>query len=247
MNRFLCLSALATFVALPATAATIDITDFSKAAYDGKLGEMSVAIVEDFETFSEGNVADGWSASSVGSFSTTGGVGSGGTVMASVANGNFAGNDGSELALRDGNVYGRKSTTQALTGDKADDMFLDSNDTYGIEWVVDIGSMFNRLMFTLMDATDVGAIMEISVGSETYSLSGLGDGDTKIVDITFDTAVSTATIFMHNTNGNGASKRNDGFSIDDIAVSAVPLPAGAWFLLGGLGALATLRRRKRAA
>jgi len=40
---------------------------------------------------------------------------------------------------------------------------------------------------------------------------------------------------------------NDGFSVDDIAVSVVPLPASALLLLGGLGGLAALRRRRTAA
>lgn len=38
----------------------------------------------------------------------------------------------------------------------------------------------------------------------------------------------------------------DGFDIDSISVTAVPLPAGGLLLLGALGGLAALRRRKAA-
>jgi hypothetical protein len=176
----------------------------------------------------------------VGTFSTLGGTGSGGTVT----NADFA-NDGSQLAIRDGNVYGRRSTTSALTGDKADDMFLDSNDTYGISWMVSLGgSLFDSLVLTLTDATDVGAIMRITVGEETYTFSGLGNGAQQIVQIDFDEAIDTASIFFGNWNSQGGLRLNDGFSIDDIAVSEVPLPASALLLLGGLAGMASMRRKK---
>lgn len=222
----------------PVFAASITVSDFNKGAYDAIVSGYGSAVVEDFEGYAEGNVANGF-ATSVGTFSTMGGTGTGGTVTGA----DFA-NDGSLLAIRDGNVYGRRSTTSALSGDKADNQFLDSNDTYGIAWMVSLGgSMFDRLALTITDATDVGAYMHIVVGGDVYTFNGLGNGAQKIVEINFDSAITMASVFFGNTNGSGSVRLNDGFSLDDIAVSEVPLPASALLLLGGLAGLSRFRRK----
>ena len=246
MTRFFCAILAATLGATTAQAATISVSTFSKSSYEALYSGISTPVVEDFEGFEEGNINDGWSASAVGAFYSLGGTGTGNTVSDGTSKGNFAGNDGSKLALRDGNVYGRTSTTSALSGMAGDDMFLDSNDTFGVRWEASLGGkMFNRLILTLTDATDVGATMHVMAGGHSLMLSDLGNGAKKIIEIAFGGGVSTASILFENTNDKGQLVRNDGFSIDDIALSAVPLPAGVWFLLGGFGALAALRRRKQ--
>ncbi|MDJ1008845.1 MAG: VPLPA-CTERM sorting domain-containing protein [Paracoccaceae bacterium] len=247
MRHFLYAAAIAALSATGAAAATISVTDFSAGAYQAAVGPSDKNVVEDFESFSEGNVASGWSDSAVGTFSALGGTGSGGTVSGSTSSGNFAGNDGSQLAIRDGSVYGRSSTTAALSGDGGDDKFLDSNDTSGIAYEASLGGgMFDRIVLTLTDATDSGGLLNITVNGVTETISGLGDGAVQIVEIAFDSAVSTASILFENVDGNGNAVLNDGFSIDDVTLSAVPLPASAWLLIGGFGALAAMRRRKRA-
>ncbi|MEL7105627.1 MAG: VPLPA-CTERM sorting domain-containing protein [Pseudomonadota bacterium] len=244
MRTSLALAAVLAMASVSAQAATISVTDFSKSAYDAAVGTMSQAVVEDFESFGEGNVADGWSASAVGAFSSAGGVGSGGTVNDDVSRGNFAGNDGALLAIRDGNVYGRSSTTSALTGDAEDNMFLDSNDTFGISWVASLGGQaFNRILLTMTDAAEFGAIMRITVGDSVYEATSLGNANPQLVDIRFETSVTVANILFEHQK-NGSASRNDGFSLDDITLSAVPLPAGAWLLLSGFGALSVMRRRR---
>lgn len=236
MKHLIAGSALLAMSAVASQAATINVTDFAGPA----LAADSNMVVEDFEGFSEGNVANGFSTA-VGTFATLGGTGSGGTVQGSVASGNFAGNDGALLAIRDGNVYGRESTTPGAGNDK----FLDSNDTFGIRWNVSLGgAAFTKLVFTLMDAAEFGAGFEITTGGTTTVLSSLGNGATKLVEIIFDTPVTTAEVLFANVDGNGNYRTNDGFSLDDIGVSPVPLPAAGWLLLAGLGGLGAMKRRK---
>lgn len=228
-----------------AHAASISVMSFSAASYQASIGTFGPTTVENFESFIEGNVADGFSTA-VGTFKTVGGIGSASTVTDSTAKGNFAGNDGSKLAVRDGNVYGRSSTTADLTGDATKDKFLDSNDTHGIEWTVSIGSQFNRILLTLSDAADSPSALQITAAGMTKTLSGLGNGNTQMVLIDFGGNVSGATVLFEVLGSNGY-KRNDGFSLDDIAVAAIPLPASALLLLGGLGAIGAYGRRRRAA
>ena len=109
--RTLFLTAGLAVLSVPALAASISVANFDAASYASVVSGYGNAVTEDFESFAEGNVADGF-ATSVGTFATLGGIGSGGTV----SNADFA-NDGSMLAVRDGNVYGRTSTTSQLTND----------------------------------------------------------------------------------------------------------------------------------
>ena len=226
------LAALSSVIAGPVLAATVTVTDFSVAAYNAAVGP-GIATVQNFEGFDEGNVANGF-MTNVGSFSTAGGTGTGATVTKA----DFANNDGSQLAIRDGHVFGRRSTTDDLTGNAGDDTFLDSNDTFGILWEVNTGSYFDRIILTLTDATDVGAILTIGgLGITSIDLQDFSNAANKIVEIDFGIAVNSASVFFTN------NRLNDGFSLDDIAVSTVPLPAPILLLLGGLGGLFGMRRK----
>jgi hypothetical protein len=232
-----------------AQAATINSIEFTKNNYDTQLGLLgSTVVVENFETYTEGNVGNGTAnpgfVTKVGTFYTRGGTGSGGTVTD--PNPDL---DGTKLAIRDGNVYGRTSTTSVLTGNAGDDMFLDSNDTFGMKWMVNVGSAFNKLIFTLTDASDQGALLRITsnLGGQVQFQSQQ-TANKKIIVVDFDGYVDSAEILMTNFFSNGQTKKiNDGFSVDDIAVSAVPLPAPAFMLIAGLAGLAAIRRKRAAA
>ena len=187
------ISAIALFAAVvtsPAAAATISVTSINAGGYSATVGSGSY-VIENFGTFEEGNLADGFSTAA-GNFSTLGGTGSGGTV----SNADF------------------------------------SNDTLGISWMFSLGgSMSDRIVLTLTDATDAGAMMTIRADGSTNTISGLGDSAQQFVEIDFGTAVSNASGFFSN------NKLDDGFSIDDVALSVIPLPATGLLLLGGIGGL----------
>lgn len=243
MNKLLkgALAGAVVFAAAQAQASTISVSVFSVADYTAAVGGFTTIATEDFEGFTLAangafqSASGTINSSTVGSFASLGGTGSGGTVTG-------AGTDGTKIAVREGNVFGRQSTTDNITGNKALDQFLDSNDTLGISWMVDLGgSLFNRIAFVMTDATDTGAKLTISAGGVSEEFSGLGRSNQQIVLVSFASLQSLASITLQH------NRINDGLSVDDIAVGAVPLPAGGMLLLTGLGAVAAMRRRKKAA
>ncbi|MEM6408529.1 MAG: VPLPA-CTERM sorting domain-containing protein [Pseudomonadota bacterium] len=232
-------------LATAASATTIDITSYSASAFgDATAGLMDVSTTG-FERegllLGESEVTPGGTLdTSVGSFETVGGTGSGGTV------GQIAGNTGTNVAIRDGNVYGRTNTTAGGS------YFLDSNDTFGIRWnASNDGALFNTLVFTLMDASEYSFLRVIADGvTQEQRLGGrLGNGNTSIVEISLATAVTSLTVELANftTFGGSTNQLNDGFSIDDatIGLAPVPVPASLPLLALGAGTFAYLRRQKR--
>ena len=182
-------------------------------------------------------------STAVGSFTTLGGKGSGSTA---VDVSNVKGDDskrGLNLSIRqDGDDPANGGRQNTSFTSSADDTYLDSNDTLGFEWVAGTAGSdaFDRLLFTLTDPSDVGKTLTISADghSETHTiLPRQPNGEIFNVLIGFSTGVSSATISLAKTG------TNDGFSIDNVTVGAVPLPAAAWLLLGVSGALVGAKRR----
>lgn len=234
------LSAAFALLTVPAMAATVSVSGFSKTAYDSAMAPTARSATQNFEGYGEGNIQNGF-ATNVGTFAALGGRGTGATVRRA----GFE-NDGALLAMRHGNVYGRTSTTSTLTGNTTDDMFLDSNDTHGILWNVMLAGqkMFDRIVFTITDAAEFGNTMQIGVDGQAGALvQSSGGGKKRLVEIDFGKSVSEAVITLSHFKGS-KTHANDGFSLDDIAISVVPLPAPALLLVAGLGGLAALRRRK---
>ncbi len=233
---------------LAAHAVTFNVQPLDPVAYAASFGEDALA-TEAFETIGTAGgprEVPGLLATSVGTFTTLGGTGSGGTVQ------QLPGNTGTSLALRNGNVFGRTDPTSP------GNYFLDSNDTRGIVWNVGLagGAMFDRLRFTVTDASDVGGFMRMSLGSDGYETrtgKRLSNGNALEVEVLFDKLVSSATINFANYTQSGGSIffANDGFSIDQIQAfgpSPVPLPAaGVLLSLALVSAAAVGLRRKKAA
>ena len=240
--RILAIAAPAALFALTTMASATTITLHSPGSYAALVG-AGPQIVEDFEGFGglgEGEVGTNFDTS-VGIFNTLGGLGSGGTVN------NLSGNTGTVLALRDGNTYGRLNTT---AGGR---WYLDSNDTFGMGWFVETGSLFSRIVFNLTDGSDVGGYLSIiSDGTRTEQRTGgkLANGDVTTVVVDFGRAVSSAFISIGNYAGVGSNRNvlNDGFAVDDISVNIapVPVPASLPLLLAGMGGLYLVRRRRTA-
>lgn len=241
-----------------ASASSISVGQFSVGNYNALLSGLTGTIItEDFETFSEANVGGlgtPFSTAGVGDFVTLGGVGNGGTVKR--ADNTFTKpsganpNDGSQLAIRDGKVFGRVSTTAILQNDRSKDKFLDSNDTYGIVWDVDLGgALFNKILLTLTDGADTGATVTItSDGGGFAQFQAQARSNQKTILVDFGAPVAHAQIQFANSRGpNGAFRTNDGLGIDDIAVSSVPLPASALLLGAGFAGLILSRRKKQTA
>ena len=241
MKAFLAAAALTTALTQALSAATITITDFSGGAFGDATSGLSTVVTEDFELagarggareITPGTVL----STDVGDFSTLGGVGSGGTVR------NLAGNTGRNVAIRDGNVYGRRD----IVGGR---YYLDSNDTYGIAWDVRSSTgAFNSVVFAVTDASEFSYLRIIADGVTAEQTNGrrLRNGHTSLVEIQFDSLVTEARIELAGYSSyRGQRVRNDGFSLDGagVGVAPVPVPASLPLLAFGIAGFWALRRK----
>lgn len=240
-SRYLVRSAaltVAVCAAGPVHALSISLQHFSESVFDDIVNGLAAPQVETFESMGPDVCGSGSNAcetagalnTSVGTFETLGGTGTGESLVGS----------GTNLSLKtaaSGTAYGRSNTAPGGA------WWLDSNDTFGVGWSVSSGYAFDQVAFVLSDAADVGATLSVSVnGNFLANILNQGNGDRILVMISFTAPVLSADVEMRN------DRLNDGFGIDDAVVGRVahvPLPAAGLLLLGGIAGLAALRRRRR--
>lgn len=237
MTKTITLAAALALGATAASAASITVETYSRSAYAAYLAGTNSRTVEDFENIVPKSAEISPVATAVGIFDTLGGTGTGGSVIGT----------GTQLAVRTkgSNAFGRTNTTD---GGK---FYLDTNDTFGIGWDVALagGMSFNSIAFSLSDAADQGAQVEISADGEFLrQLVDFKNASVQFVVVSFEEMIDAATINLSNLDGSNGMMINDGFAIDDVtvAVAPIPVPAAGLLLLGALGGLG-LRARRRAA
>ncbi|MCU0853761.1 MAG: VPLPA-CTERM sorting domain-containing protein [Rhodobacteraceae bacterium] len=139
---------------------------------------------------------------------------------------------------------GRRDMTSADNSGQ----WLDSNDSEKVVWTIMFTQTIKALGFFMTDVNDIDASMTAQFANgatEVFNLSFSGVGGTapngqiSYITALFDSGVTSVTFHV--------DKPNDGWGIDDVSVAEVPLPAPALMLLGGLGALAAVRRKRKSA
>ncbi len=238
----------AVIAASAATASTVTIGVTSYGVGSGQLATAradqalfhgtGLKIVEDFERFQFGSPS--FSAATietrVGDFTNITPNGSGGTDLSPT----------DLLHVRDGSGNNGVRFNTTFGGSN----YLDSNDNSGIHLGMPGSASlpgFRKLSFLATDIDDVGApTFNIDVSGDATGAFTLADvlpgsrssGELLLFTMLFDHVVQDVAIKLNIDS-------RDGFAIDDVTVSPVPLPAAAWMLIAGVGALAGVARSRR--
>lgn len=110
------------------------------------------------------------------------------------------------------------------------------NDAIGIS--VNAADSTVNFTFTVTSATGTGSYMRPANGNE--DLYFLFSGFSGTVDFAQVTGIS-----LHLTGGAGWDAKFDLIQATKAPPPIIPLPAGAWLMLGGMGAFAAVKRRKQ--
>lgn len=137
-----------------------------------------------------------------------------------------------------------------------DRLVTKNNNGLGVDCIVqplcanDIGLSLlvpDLLTLTFSQAVHFGAVFFTAIDrNDDFDL--FIDGIRVLSDVTIQGSNPFDLTGYHGTSISfGADAANDNFRLGSFTVAAIPLPAGGFLLIGGLGALALLRRRRRAA
>lgn len=170
--------------------------------------------------------SNGGFATNLGSFSGSGGPGSGAAACG----------DRTTVQVKDDGTpfpYGRFNPNGRS--------WIDSNDLPRVVWNLSSPVAVTGLSFALTDAHDqADSHFEMSVGGATFSIpTREANGALHWISILFNTPAKTAKITFD-------TRLNDGYGIADVKVAPVPLPPALALIASGLAAIAALRRRRNA-
>ena len=229
-KRFLAaICAITLSLGASAQASSISVTTFDLTAFATSMGGNFS--LEDFEAYSGGALSGALTGTSVGTFSSLGGVGSGSTCRS-----NGGGTCSADLAIQE-DILNGQGNLFPIAGTRS----LNSNDTFGIKWDVSRpgDASFNRLIFGLRDGGELKTLTVAAAGETATFGPGAGDGNERLVVVDFSGFVTSASVELRHDG------LNDGFTIDAATAAAVPLPAGAVLAMTGLAGLMALGRKRR--
>lgn len=225
-NLLLALTAVGSLCAAGAHAATVVNGDF-EVSFDGA-GQTNGNQFDDLATGSGSGSWDVWS--SIPGWTTTSGPG----IEIQTAS---TGGSGIKVDAQSGDHYVELASHGAAN----------SNSTMSQKIEFDAGTYL--LSFYYSPRTNKLGENGISfgVGGLTGSVSGptadLKRGEWTLVTREFTVGDVTSSLFFSADDGGSSSL---GGFIDNVSISAVPLPASSLLLLAGLGGMAAARRRKKA-